>query len=72
MKIIQTILGMFGYIKIPKAAVELSLLQESYFDRIYKDIPDKYEKQKLHFKRYVDAQKTLTAFLRSGRILNGE
>lgn len=69
--IITAILGFFGYVKIPVAAVQLSLLSEAYFDRIYADIPEEYRHQRERFKRYVDGQKKLTEFLRAGRKLKG-
>lgn len=66
----QTILGLFGYVKIPLAAVQLSVAQEAYFEGAYRNIPEEYPKQKAYFKQYVDAQHAITEFLRSGRKLN--
>jgi len=62
---IQIVLGFFGYIKIPREAVQLSIAQEVFFEVLLKQEPD----GKDIIERYLRGQKTLTQFLRSGRLL---
>lgn len=62
----KRILSYFGYIKIPIEAVQLSIEQESIFEKLreLQTIP----KAKELFKQRLEMQKTLTRFLRSGRL----
>ena len=62
---IKYILNFFGYIKIPVEVVQLSIEQEVFFERIIEYIPETKEIFELHLK----GQKTLTQFLKSGRLL---
>lgn len=64
---IRFILGWFGYVKIPLAVVQLSIEQELFFRTMLKNKSHPTEKKDLL--RYLKGQKTLTAFLRSGKLL---
>ena len=61
---IQTILAFFGYTKIPIEAVQLSMLVESEHRRVAEKLPDNEYAQRIY-----KAAKTITEFLRSGRLL---
>lgn len=63
---IRKLLGLFGYVKIPKEAVQLSLLNESNLEKVHDAVPDGL---KPLFKTMLDAQKALTGFLVSGRMV---
>ena len=60
---IRTILAFFGYVKIPKGAVMLSMRMELGFKIIYEKMPG--EQSKILY----DSAKAMTGFLRSGRLL---
>jgi hypothetical protein len=77
---LQIILGLFGYVKVPKETIQLSILLETEIERkitvnkrmiengdsysgLYKDM-----NKDLQLK--LDAQKSLTHFLRSGRLIS--
>ena len=60
---IQTILAFFGYVKIPKEVVLLSMKLEDGYYNISKEIPG--------FTPLYNGAKTMTAFLRSGKLLDG-
>lgn len=62
---IEVILSYFGYVKVSKEILKLSLQQETYFERIYKDM-ENWPKQQLNFYRYVEGQRLLSKFLRRG------
>lgn len=62
---IQTILAFFGYVKVPLEAVQLSMLVEEGYRRIIEKLPNHDEFSKLH-----ESAKTITDFLRSGKILS--
>ena len=62
-EVIQTILAFCGYTRIPKEAVQLSMLVEEGYRRLSKKLPNS-EFSKLH-----ESAKTITWFLRSGRLL---
>lgn len=64
---ISKILAYFGYVKINREVFELSLMQEAYFERVYKSIPEECVKDREAFKRYVNGQKAITKFLRLRR-----
>ena len=75
---IQYILAFFGYVKIPKAVVVLSIMQENTIESIayMMEIESKDERltgDKIRIlERLLVGQKTLTKFLRSGRLLKVE
>jgi len=60
---LRTILAFFGYVKIPKGAVVLSMRMELGFKIIYEKMPG--EDSKILY----DSAKAMTGFLRSGRLL---
>ncbi len=62
---IQTILAFFGYTRIPKEAIELSILVEEGYRRMSKKLPNS------EFTKLYESAKAITWFLRSGRLLNG-
>lgn len=62
---IQLVLGWFGYTKIPKAAVLLSMRQECFFEALLKQEPE----GKDIIQSFLKGQITLTQFLRTGRLL---
>jgi superfamily II RNA helicase len=84
---ISTILALFGYVKIPKEAVQISVHNEHLLnifkrcfdtdedDIVYIDIElresklKRIKKQQETLRLAMEAQKTLTEFLRSGRLL---
>ena len=61
---IQTILAFFGYVKVPKEAVLLSMEIEENYRKILKDIPDNEVCSMYH-----KSAQAITWFLRSGRLL---
>jgi len=64
---IQTILSYFGYSKIPLAAVQLSMMQEGFFEKMLEH--ETSEIGRGYLSKYLEGQKTLTGFLRSGKLL---
>lgn len=66
---IKTILAFFGYVKIPTAAVQLSTMQEYYLSKCVKHESD--PRGKALFNTLLNTQKTLTGFLRSGKLISG-
>ena len=65
----QTLLNLLGYAKIPKAAVQLSIAQENFFRDAVKAANKSSDLLKKHLKKRLEIQKTLTDFLRSGRLM---
>lgn len=66
---IAIILRFFGYVKIPREAVQLSVEQEFLIEKWLKIVVDaKLNGWPEMFKVALDAQQTLTMFLRSGRL----
>jgi len=63
----RLIFGLFGYVKIPKEAVCLSIAQENVL-RLCIEVFEKDHPQP-GFRKALEAQRTLTSFLRSGRLL---
>lgn len=61
---IKLLLSFFGYIKVPVEAVQLSMQQELFFEKMIRMRPE----AKDAWEFYLKAQKTLTSFLRSGRL----
>ena len=62
---IRYLLGLYGYKKIPPAAVQLSIKQEQIFKKLIKIRPEAKEV----FEIYLKNQKALTGFLSDGRII---
>ena len=62
----KTILYLFGYVKIPKAAVQLSIEQERFLELIRDHVGDRPFETLIN--KHIKGQKTLTEFLRSGRL----
>lgn len=62
---VRTIMALFGYVKIPKEVVALSMLQENFLIKCSEAEQD--ERGVEYFKKAIDAQFALTDFLRSGR-----
>jgi len=64
---IKHIMALFGYVKIPLQVVQISIMQEE----ILKEIIDclSSEKDRLEFSKRLEAQKAMTNFLRTGRLL---
>jgi len=66
---IQFILAWFGYVKIPIEVVQISMAQE----RAFQIIIDKFESnghKLIGYRKALEAQKSMTAFLRSGRLIS--
>ena len=59
------ILALFGYVKVPKAAVQISMEIEESYRRISKTFPEIE-----NFKMLYKGSKTMTDFLRSGRLIS--
>ena len=64
---IDFIFGWFGYVRIPKELVQLSIMQEDLLKRII----GRSNKAPLRemFDPYIKGQQAITHFLRSGRML---
>ena len=62
---IRTILAFFGYMKVPVEAVQLSELVTSFIREA-----EKKSGQAEKLLPYFEASKTITKFLRSGRLLS--
>lgn len=63
--------SLFGYCKIPKEVVYLSVMVESFVESMVDFINETSPAEKqIMFNRYKDAAKCITKFLRSGRLLN--
>ena len=73
---IQTILAFFGYIKVPKEAIQLSMCLEDDFKNIIKiflglgEIYPDFKGLEKHLEVRKNAVKVMTQFLRSGKLLN--
>lgn len=61
---IQKLLGIFGYVKVPLAAVRISMQQEAFLEKVQSIQSDAGQAV---FAPRIKAQKALTFFLRSGR-----
>ena len=72
---IRTILAFFGYIKVPREAVQMSMLLEDDFKDLidlFMDIGEDaptYKNLAKHLKDRKRGMEAMTAFLRSGRLL---
>jgi len=68
---IRTILGFFGYCKIPKAAVMLSMSSEDILEALLKQCNEGKANSRttVLVRLALDGQKALTQFLRSGKLL---
>lgn len=64
---IRFLLGWFGYTKVPKEAIELSMKQEDFFKKFM--AVQETETGRNLLEMYLKGQQTLTSFLRSGRLL---
>lgn len=62
---IRLLLAFFGYVKIPYEAVLLAMELERWHEALHKRVPNNEAFKQLH-----DASKTITHFLRSGRIIS--
>lgn len=72
---IQTILAFFGYVKVPREAVQLCMVLEDDFKdlitlflAIGENAPS-YKKLAEHLRERKRGMESMTAFLRSGRLL---
>ena len=72
---IRTILAFCGYVKVPVECIQMSMLLEDDFKDLIdlfldigEDVPT-YKKLAVHLKSRKRAMETMTAFLRSGRLL---
>lgn len=65
---IQFLFGWFGYAKIPMEVVQLSMCQEEAFRIIIKRLEENGCVAK-GCRKALEAQRSITAFLRSGRVL---
>jgi len=65
--LIGRILATFGYAKVPKEAVQLSLWLESQIEAILLEL--KTEPSKVYFQKILKGQQELTKLLRSGRLI---
>lgn len=66
---VHLFLAYFGYVKIPLEAVQLSMRQEEAF-RILINALDETGHDCPNYRKALEGQKTLTAFLRSGRAIS--
>ena len=68
---IQTILAFFGYCKIPKETVLISIESEDVLSALLKQCDEGKAKQSAadYVRMVLAGQKALTGFLRSGRLL---
>lgn len=64
---IKKILASFGYIKIPVEAVQLSLEQEYFLDKMHRLFTYIQPEHVEVISKYAEGQKVLTRFLRTGR-----
>lgn len=62
---IRTILAFFGYVKVPKEAVVLAMDLEEGYKRLSTKFP-----QNVFLKQLYETAKTITGWLRSGRLLS--
>ena len=62
---VKIILGFLGYSKIPVEAVQLSIINEDAWAVMVKNYPNSTEINQLY-----KGAKTLTRFLKSGKLLN--
>ena len=65
---IRFIMAEFGYVKIPREAVQLSMAQEEAFKLVIKAIESTGHESPA-FRKALGAQRALTYFLRSGRLI---
>jgi hypothetical protein len=63
----KTLLSLFGYVKVPKEAVLLSIQLEDIFKQFISALESPESKKDML--KCLNAQRTLTQFLRSGRLL---
>ena len=66
-----TIMAFFGYVKVPTEAVWLSINQEVFLEKLTAILIKKNPELELVFSEHVRSQKTITQFLRSGKIISG-
>jgi len=68
---IRTILGFFGYCKIPLAVIQLSIFSEDLISSLLKNAIENDANQETidHVTMVFDGQKAVTEFLRSGKLL---
>jgi hypothetical protein len=62
--------ALLGYVKVPTAAVQLSTYQEFFLEELLEVIPDTDTPFGRTVMQQLESQKTLTAFLRSGRLVH--
>lgn len=74
---VRTILAFFGYVKVPKEAVQMSMLLEDDFKDLIElfldigeDAPPSYKEVAKRLKNRKRAMEVMTEFLRSGRLLS--
>ena len=65
------ILAYFGYVKVPKEAIRICMLLEDDFKDLINLMTQIRPEFVDHLKVRYKAMKTLTNFLRSGKLLNG-
>jgi hypothetical protein len=64
----KIIMAFWGYVKIPTAVIQLSIAQEHFLDKCRKHESDPRGKE--YFAKYLEGQKAITSFLRSGRLIS--
>jgi hypothetical protein len=62
------IMSYFGYVKIPLEAIQLSMAQEDAFKKIVEAI-EKNGHKAVAYRKVLEAQRAMTRFLRSGRLV---
>ena len=67
---IRTILAYFGYVKIPKEAILLSMSIEDLIVAVAKQGKCSSPEAEAYISMRVEAAKTITNFLRSGRLIS--
>lgn len=65
----EYILGFFGYVKVPKAAVELNIWLEDRIVKVANAMQPQTPKARELFQDMHKTCKTITRFLQSGRML---
>jgi len=61
------LMSFFGYVKVPKAAVRLSILNEYAIEKMVKN--HSVKGKKIILEQLLENTKAITGFLRSGRLL---
>lgn len=64
----QTLLAFFGYVKVPKEAIQMCIYLEDEFKTLATVLGKENPTLKPHFEERYKVMHTLTQFLRTGRL----